>query len=365
MTIDGLLAAFRSGAVPALARAISLVENGREGYQDLLSALHPAVGRAHRVGVTGPPGAGKSTLTERMIHAYRATGLRVAVVAVDPTSPFSGGALLGDRIRMESVTLDPDVYIRSMATRGELGGLATTTREVCDVLDAFGFDRIVVETVGVGQSELTIAAAADTALLVLVPESGDGIQVLKAGVMEVADIYAINKADRPGADRLRTEIEVMLGIRRGNAFRHVAPHHLSAPGRPASGTRDGSGESWGAGPTDRRTAGGGEDTGWEPPALTVSALNDVGVGEVVDAIERHAVHLRESGELERRRRARLARHTREVVDRSLRRFVWEDGLGEAGLQAGLDRISRGELTPYQLADEILAGVKKEMAHGHA
>ena len=346
MTIDGLLAAFRSRAVPALARAISLVENGREGYLDLLSALHPAVGRAHRIGVTGPPGAGKSTLVELLIKRYRARGFRVAVVAVDPTSPFSGGALLGDRIRMESVTLDPDVYIRSMATRGELGGLATTTREVCDVLDAFGFDRILVETVGVGQSELTIAAAADTALLVLVPESGDGIQVLKAGVMEVADVYAINKADRPGADRLRTEIEVMLGIRRGNAFRHVTPHHAPT-----------------AQPLHRR---GGVPAGdWEPPALTVSALNDVGVEEVVDAIERHAGYLRESGELERRRRTRLARHTREVVDRSLRRLVWEDGAGEEGLAAGLERVARGETSPYELAQEILADVKKEISHGHA
>jgi LAO/AO transport system kinase len=362
MTIDGLLAAFRSRAVPALARAISLVENGREGYLDLLSALHPAVGRAHRIGVTGPPGAGKSTLVELLIKRYRARGFRVAVVAVDPTSPFSGGALLGDRIRMESVTLDPDVYIRSMATRGELGGLATTTREVCDVLDAFGFDRIIVETVGVGQSELTIAAAADTALLVLVPESGDGIQVLKAGVMEVADVYAINKADRPGADRLRTEIEVMLGIRRGNAFRHVAPHHAPTPGGQADGRSGGRSDRPPAQPPNRR---GEVETGWEPPALTVSALNDVGVEEVVEAIERHAGYLRESGELERRRRNRLARHTREVVDRSLRRLVWEEGSGEEGLAAGLERVTRGEISPYELAREIVAGMKQEISHGHA
>jgi LAO/AO transport system kinase len=216
---------------------------------------------------------------------------------------------------------------------------------VCDVLDAFGFDRILVETVGVGQSELTIAAAADTAVLVLVPESGDGIQVLKAGVMEVADIYAINKADRPGADRLRTEIEVMLGIRRGNAFRNVGAHHRPAT-PPSRGVREGEGE-------------------WDPPALTVSALNDVGVDELVAAIERHFAYLRDSGELERRRRARLARHTREVVDRSLRRLVWEEGSGEEGLKAGLDRVARGESSPYELADEILAGVRKEMTHGHA
>ncbi|HET7039375.1 MAG TPA: hypothetical protein VFH97_05770, partial [Gemmatimonadales bacterium] len=234
--------------------------------------------------------------------------------------------------------------------------LATTTREVCDVLDAFGFDRILVETVGVGQSELTIAAAADTSVLVLVPESGDGIQVLKAGVMEVADIYAINKADRPGADRLRTEIEVMLGIRRGNAYLHVGAHHGPAREKRHSGTET---------LTPSRPSRGGEEPGWEAPALTLSALNDVGVEELVAAIERHFGYLRDSGELERRRRARLARHTREVVDRSLRRLVWEEGAGEEGLTAGLDRVARGESSPYQLANEILAGVRKEITHGHA
>ncbi|MDH4349661.1 MAG: methylmalonyl Co-A mutase-associated GTPase MeaB, partial [Gemmatimonadota bacterium] len=211
MTTAELLAALAERRVPALARAISVIENRRPGADELLSAVHTQIGQAHRIGITGPPGAGKSTLTERLVQHYRDRGRSVAVVAVDPTSPFTGGALLGDRIRMESVSLDPNVYIRSMATRGEIGGLATTTREVCDVLDAFGFERIIIETVGVGQSELTIAATADTAVLVLVPESGDGVQVLKAGVMEIADIYAINKADRPGAERLRNEIEVMLG----------------------------------------------------------------------------------------------------------------------------------------------------------
>lgn len=341
-----LLAGLDARQIPALARAISLVENRRPGADALLSALHSRVGRAHRVGITGPPGAGKSTLTERLVQHYRARERSVAVVAVDPTSPFTGGALLGDRIRMESVSLDPNVYIRSMATRGELGGLATTTREVCDVLDAFGFERIIIETVGVGQSELTIAATADTAVLVLVPESGDGVQVLKAGVMEIADVYAINKADRPGADRLRNEIEVMLGIRRGNAFRHVAPHH-----RPAAGPR--------AAP-----AVSGDDA-WEPPVLTMAAVTDQGVDGLVDTVERHAAFLRSSGQLDTRRRDRMVRHTRAVVDRALRRFVWEERGGEATLAAGLDRVAAGTASPYDLAEEILAHVKKESGNGHA
>lgn len=333
-----VLEALRQRQMPALARAISLVENAREDYEDLLSALHPSLGRAHRIGITGPPGAGKSTLTERLIQAFRSRDLTVAVIAVDPTSPFSGGALLGDRIRMESATLDPGVFIRSMATRGALGGLATTTREVCDVVDAFGFDRIIVETVGVGQSELEIAATADTAILTLVPESGDGIQVLKAGVMEIADIFVINKSDRPGADQLRQEVEVMLGIRQGNAFRHVGAHH-----RP-----DGSGRG------GRKPVA--EGTGWVPPVLATVASRGDGVAGLLDAIEAHGASLRASGELESRRRRRLERHTRDVVDRSLRQMVWQDGGGEQTLRAGLESVVRGTESPYELARRILAGL---------
>jgi GTPase len=347
MSTAELLAAFDARRVPALARAISMVENSRPGVEHLLSALHARVGRAHRIGITGPPGSGKSTLTEHVVQHYRRRGRSVAVVAVDPTSPFTGGALLGDRIRMESVALDPDVFIRSMATRGEMGGLATATREVCDVLDAFGFERILIETVGVGQSELTIAATADTSVLLLVPESGDGVQVLKAGVMEIADIYAINKADRPGADRLRNEIEVMLGIRQGNAFRHVAAHHHPT-----------------AGPAARRADGDGGEI-WEPPALLLAAVHDQGVEELVDAIERHAAHVAHSGELERRRRARLAQHTREVVERAVRQLVWDRGGGEDVLRAGLERVTSGTVSPYDLAGEILARVRKEMGNGNA
>jgi LAO/AO transport system kinase len=198
-SLHALLADFVAGRKAALARAVSIVENHRDGSDHLLAACHPRLGRARRVGITGPPGAGKSTLTTLLAETYLAEGLTVGIVAVDPTSPFTGGALLGDRVRMERVALHPNVFIRSMATRGSLGGLAATTREVCDVLDAYGTDRILVETVGVGQSELDIARLADTSAVVLVPESGDSIQTLKAGVMEIADVFV--EQGRPSGRR--------------------------------------------------------------------------------------------------------------------------------------------------------------------
>src|SRR5437899_1361687 len=243
MAIDPVLEGLERRDPAALARAISLVENQRDEYERVLAHAHARLGRGgtRRGGNTGPAAACKSTLTERLIQHYRGQELRVGVIAVDPTSAFAGGALLGDRIRMESASHDPGVFIRSMATRGAHGGLATTTEEVCDVLEAFGFERILIETVGVGQTELDVARTAETTVLVLVPESGDGIQALKAGVMEIADVYLVNKADRPGAERMKREIEVMLGIRRGNAYRHVGAHH--GPDGRTSGAAGGAGSA--------------------------------------------------------------------------------------------------------------------------
>jgi LAO/AO transport system kinase len=266
MDLDLLISELVAGKTAALARAISVVENARPGYERLLAEVHRSLGRARRIGITGPPGAGKSTVVERLVGLYRGAGLKVAVVAVDPTSPFTGGALLGDRIRMESVALDQGVYIRSMASRGSLGGLATTTREVCDLLDAAGFDRILVETVGVGQSELDVARMADSTVLVLVPESGDGIQTLKSGVMEVADIFVVNKADRTGADKLRQEIEITLGIRRGNAFRNMSAHHGIKDVTLTPTLRGAMGRGRGPKPS------GPSDSGWGQPVLLNAAV---------------------------------------------------------------------------------------------
>lgn len=339
MTPQSLLADLETGRPAALARAISIVENGRPGFEELLSSIHPKLGRAYRVGITGPPGAGKSTLTQQLVAAWRAKGLTVGVVAVDPTSPFTGGALLGDRIRMEPVSLDEGVFIRSMATRGSLGGLATTTREVCDVLDAAGFDRIIVETVGVGQSELDVARMADSTVLVLVPESGDGIQTLKSGIMEIADVFVVNKADRPGAAKLQHEIEVMLGIRRGNAFRGIRAHHgvrLDTPAVPA----DSNGEAW------------------EPPVLLATASSGEGVPAIVDALDRHAGVIARSGELEARRRRRLVQRTREVVARAVDRWVWRDTDVASLIEARLADMIAGRRSPYDVAEEAVAGLRE-------
>ena len=339
---ERLLSDFSAGSKAALARAISIVENHRAGFEELLAVWHPRLGHARRIGVTGPPGAGKSTLTTGITRAFRAQGLTVGIIAVDPTSPFTGGALLGDRIRMEDVALDPGVYIRSLATRGSLGGLSAATRETCDVLDAFGVDRILIETVGVGQSELDVARTADTSLVVLVPESGDSIQTLKAGLMEIADIFTVNKADRPGADRLRNELEVMLGMRGGAALRNVPAHHGVDLSRNTVANRA------------RGTAVAVKAEQWTPPVLRTVAVKDEGIDALVDAFDRHFRYLETSGTLRERRRLRMRERVVEVVEDKMRRRLWGDVATNAWLEARLAELESGASTPFAIADELLA-----------
>ncbi len=350
MTPAAVLEGLRARRPAALARAISLVENGSPGFESLLEALHGGLGRARRIGITGPPGAGKSTLIELLTEAYRKAGLTVGVLAVDPSSPFTGGALLGDRIRMERQSLDPGVFIRSMASRGSQGGMATTTGEVADVMDAYGFDRILIETVGVGQSELDVIRVADTTVVVLVPESGDGIQVMKAGLMEIADVFVVNKADRPGADRLRQELEVALGVRSGNAYRHIPAHHgVDLRGQTPRGQDAKDGGHGGTGTQGR----GGAPQEWEPPVVATVAAKGEGANDLVAALDRHFEALAGNGQLGAQRQRRLTQRTREVVDRAMRRWMWsKDGPRDA-LDAELSAVAEGRQSPYRAAERIV------------
>jgi LAO/AO transport system kinase len=344
---EKLLADFSAGRTAALARIVSIVENRRPEADEILALLHPKVGRARRVGITGPPGAGKSTITTLIARDYRQAGYKVGIVCVDPTSPFTGGALLGDRVRMEDVALDHDVFIRSMATRGSLGGLAATTREVADVFDAFGFDRIIIETVGVGQSELDVARTADSTVVVLVPESGDSIQTLKAGVMEIADIFVVNKSDRPGADRLRNDVELMLGLRRGIGYGKVPAHHgldLKRVVNPARAAREAAADSGSA--------------RWTPPVLRAVAAKDEGITELVAALDKHFEYLEKSGGLRERRRQRLMERVVDAVERRMHHRLWQGGEASSWISSRIPQLESGATTPYSVADELLA------EHGH-
>jgi len=290
-----------------VARAISLVESGSDAGQELLRSVRDATGRARVVGITGSPGAGKSTLTDAVIAELRQLGKRVAVVAIDPTSPFSGGAILGDRIRMTRWHSDPEVFIRSMATRGHLGGLAAATLQVVALLDAAGFDYVLLETVGVGQSEVDVVQAADTTVVVLTPGQGDGVQAFKAGIMEIADVFCINKYDQPGADRLRREVAGALEL----------------------------------GMYDGQT--------WFAPIVGTVATKGQGVAELVEKVHEHQEHVGEEG-LERSRRARVRAEVLATLGELLRRVLAE---GEA---EAVDAVLAGSATPAEVVRRLLGQV---------
>jgi LAO/AO transport system kinase len=341
-----LLEQFRSGKELGLARAISLVEDERPGFQAFLHTVLETPRFAKRIGFTGPPGAGKSSLVASLTRCFRDQSEDVGIVAVDPTSPYSGGALLGDRIRMNDLATDPGIFIRSMATRGSLGGLATTTKEVLDLMDAFGFQRVLVETVGVGQTELEITGAADTVVVILVPESGDAIQAMKAGLMEIADIFVVNKSDRPGSDRLVRDLQLALHLRQGEALKDVPAHHgvdLKRVGAPRDMARD---------MVEERSPESGT-LEWEIPVLQTVAQSGEGVPDLVEAIAQHRSYLEASGKLLERRGARAAGRVRDVVNRELRRVAWSHPRVKELLEEGVEEIVAGRETPYSLASKIM------------
>lgn len=294
-----------------MARAISLVENDDPDAEALLRLLFPHTGTACRIGITGPPGAGKSTLTTRLAAAYRREGKRVGIIAVDPTSPFTGGAVLGDRVRMADVELDAGVFIRSMASRGNPGGLSKATGDAADILDAAGMDIVLVETVGVGQSELDIARAADVTMVVLVPESGDAIQAMKAGLMEIADLFVMNKSDRPGAEQAIQALSSTL------LFRHST--------QPV------------------------------PDVVRTVASEGQGVDEVLRAIAGFRDRMEADGGMTRRRRERLETRIADLVVHRVRRQLWTPER-RAELMASVDAVLRGERTPFDVAHALIESI---------
>ncbi|MQA81872.1 MAG: methylmalonyl Co-A mutase-associated GTPase MeaB [Streptosporangiales bacterium] len=302
------------GRARAVARLISLVEDDAPQLREVMAALAPHAGNAHVVGLTGAPGVGKSTVTSALVALLRRDGYRVGVLAVDPTSPFSGGALLGDRVRMQDHATDGEVYIRSMATRGQLGGLAAASLQAVRVFDAAGCAFVLVETVGVGQSELRIASEADTTIVLLAPGMGDGIQVAKAGILEVADVFCVNKADREGADHTARELNQMLAL----------------------GERRGPGD-------------------WRPPIVRTVAVKDEGVDELVAAILKHRDWLARDGRIAKVRRDRIADEIEALALGQLRRR-FADLHGDARLAVLADRVADGGLDPYAAADELVANL---------
>jgi LAO/AO transport system kinase len=314
MDVEEVVSGVLEGDRRATARAISMVEDGADDLPELIEGLFSKTGNAYSVGLTGSPGVGKSSLAAELVKAVRSRDRSVAVLAIDPTSPFTGGALLGDRLRMQTHATDPEVFIRSMATRGHLGGLALAAPEAVRVLDASGADIILIETVGVGQAEVEVATAADTTLVVVAPGWGDAVQASKAGILEIADVFVVNKADRDGAAEAARDLEIMLKM--------------------------------------------GPEMEWVPPVIRTSTVNDEGIDELWEAIESHRKHLEASGELDRRRRARLLREVEEMVSVRLRdraASMLERGAME---KLAVDLVAR-RVDPYRAADILVGEVGRE------
>lgn len=313
--LDDLINSFRKGNIRSLAKLISRIENEDAQKDEIFKRIFNKTGKAYVIGVTGSPGAGKSSLVDYMTAYLRKKDQTVGVVAVDPTSPFSGGAILGDRIRMQDHALDRGVYIRSMGTRGSLGGLARTTKEVVKLLDAFGFQWLIIETVGVGQAELDIMHVADTTMVILTPGAGDSIQAIKAGIMEIADIFVVNKCDLPGADRVASEITLMLELKDGNS-------------------------------------------GWRPPVVQVSTLEFRGIEELMKCLENHKLFLSQSGMLKVLREDMAKKETVEIINHKWQKLMDIQLNYKGYINDVLDSVKDKKIDPYTAADEILEYIFK-------
>jgi len=331
--VEGVLA----GEHRALARAITTIENRAEGYRELVSALHAHAGNADVIGVTGSPGAGKSTLVDKMAATYREEGLTVGVIAIDPSSPYSGGAVLGDRIRMGSNVGDMDVFFRSMSARGSLGGLSAATSDAVTALDAFGKDKVIIETVGAGQNEIDIVRTADSVAVLVPPGSGDDVQMLKAGILEIADLFVVNKADLDGADRTVQELRELVEYQQGSVPGDVGHHGATA--ETVEGL-DGVGDDEG-------------DDGWTPPIIETVANRGEGVADVLAALADHRAHLSESGEGEAQTRTRYAEEVRTLLREDLNDLLAAEIDRRGGLDTYVDDIVAGETDPYTVADDLL------------
>ncbi len=301
---------FREGDIRALSRIVSYIENRSDGYRELLGKLYPSAGSALRLGLTGPPGAGKSSLINRLTRLYLTAGKKVGILAVDPTSPFTGGALLGDRVRMQDFEPGSGVFFRSMATRGATGGLAGATDNAAVAYDAFGFDIILIETVGVGQVELDVIDTCDSVVVAVVPESGDSVQTMKAGLMEIADVFVVNKADRDGSERIASELKQSL------EYRHMT-----------------------------------EET-WLPPIVRTVATTNQGIDELAAMIESHVSHIKTTGKYEAHRKLQLRKKILNILKNRFEKDLLDKLSGETSLDEQVERITAGESNPYTIADRL-------------
>jgi LAO/AO transport system kinase len=314
MTADtNLVEELLSGEYHALARTITTIENRSPGYRDLVAALHEHTGSAEVIGITGSPGAGKSTLVDKLAKTYRDEDLTVGVIAVDPSSPYTGGAVLGDRIRMASTTGDMDTFVRSMSARGQLGGLSTATGDAIKAFDAFGIDRVIVETVGAGQNEVDIVRTADTVAVLVQPESGDDIQMLKAGILEIGDVFVVNKADMAGADRTVKQLSEMLEA---------------------------------------------QDREWTPEIVETVATSGEGIPDLIETFRTHREYLESSGALEEKDRTRYAEEVRTLLREDAGRLLEREIERRGGVNQLVDRIATKETDPYTVADEIITPLER-------